>query len=124
MTSPRPLPARLPVYYGWLMLVLAAVARAATLPRRPISRERRSEPVVADPAFGLDAAGLSELNSWAVVLGAVLCLPVGWLIDKVGVRLVLAGVAAGLGLSAIWLSAAADQRTLFLALILVRGLGQ
>ncbi|HET6572366.1 MAG TPA: MFS transporter [Fimbriiglobus sp.] len=119
-----PFPARRPVYYGWVMLVLAAAAMAGTLPGRTIGLETITEPILADPRLGLTADDLSWLNFWAVVLGAVLCLPVGWLIDRVGVRLVLAGVAAGLGLSALWLTAAADQRTFFLALLLVRGLGQ
>jgi MFS family permease len=39
----------------------------------------------------------AALNFWATLLGSAFCLPVGWLIDRLGVRVVLAAVLVGLG---------------------------
>src|SRR5436309_15628899 len=117
MTSPRSLAARLPVYYGWVMVLLAACAMVGTMPGRTFYLGLISRPLTADPAFGMDDARFSTLNFWAVVLGSALCLPVGRLIDRVGVRAVLAAVAAGLGAVVLWMARAADQGTLFAALV-------
>jgi MFS family permease len=97
---------------------------SGTLPGRTIGLETITEPVLADPAYGLTPDDLSQFNFWAVILGAILCLPTGYLIDRLGVRAVSALVAAGLGLSAVWLTRTADRTTFFLALLLIRGLGQ
>jgi MFS family permease len=58
------------------------------------------------------------------LIGSALCLPVGRLIDRVGVRTALVAVAAGLGLAVVWMTQATGWLVLFLALVLVRGLGQ
>ena len=122
--KPRSLPARLPVYYGWVMVLLAAAAMVGTMPGRTNYLGVISKPIIEDPAFGVSEAAFSRLNFWAVLIGAGLCLPVGWLIDRLGVRLMLAAVAAALGGVAVWMSGAGDWLALFVALILVRGLGQ
>lgn len=121
---PLPLPARLPVYYGWVMVLLAAAAMVGTMPGRTNYLGVITKPVTEDPALGVTEASFGRLNFWAVLIGAGLCLPVGWLIDRLGVRLVLAAVAAALGGVAVWMSTAGDWLALFVALVLVRGLGQ
>lgn len=115
---------RLPVYYGWVNVVFAALAMAATLPGRTHGLGLITEDLLRDPALDITAGTFSVLNFWAVLLGSALCLPVGKCIDRFGVRGVLAGVAVGLGLAVLGMSVATDVVLLFVALTLVRGLGQ
>ena len=118
----RSWPARLPFYYGWVNVALAAVAMSATLPGRTYGLGLIKEPLRAD--LGIGDLRFNVLNFWAIVIGAV-CVPVvGRLIDTIGTRLVLALVAAALGASVVLMSRAADERELAVTLTLVRGLGQ
>jgi MFS family permease len=116
--------ARLPFYYGWVNLVVAALAMSATLPGRTHGLGLITEPLTNDPALGVGAARFSALNFWAVLLGSALCLPVGRLLDRCGCRAVLTGVALSLGATVVWMSRATDAAVLFVTLVLVRGLGQ
>jgi MFS family permease len=131
MTIPeeaRPKPsawlARLPFYPGWVQVVLAALAMTATLPGRTHGLGMISKPLTEDPSVGVDEVHFSALNFWAILLGSALCLPIGRLIDRVGTRLVLVGVALGLGLAVLGMSTASGTVLLFVTLLLIRGLGQ
>jgi hypothetical protein len=112
------------VYYGWVMVLLAAAAMVGTMPGRTNYLGVISRDIVADPALGVSEGSFSRLNFWAVLIGAGLCLPVGWHIDRLGVRIMLAAVAAALGAATLWMTTANDQLTLFVTLVLVRGFGQ
>src|SRR5580658_1636964 len=100
----RSWPARVPFYYGWVHVVLAAIAMSATLPGRTYGLALIKEPARA--SLGIGDFQFDLLNGWAIVLGAALALPVGWLIDRIGVRAVLTGVAAALGASVLLMSRA------------------
>src|SRR5262245_11847448 len=114
--------ARLPFYYGWVNVAVAAVAMSATLPGRTYGLGLIKEPLRAE--LGISDLRFNFLNFWAIVIGA-LCVPVvGRLIDKLGTRLTLALVAGALGACVIAMSRAADELELAVALTLVRGLGQ
>jgi MFS family permease len=113
---------RVPFYYGWVHVVLAAIAMSATLPGRTYGLALIKEPARA--SLGIGDFQFDLLNGWAIVLGAALALPVGWLIDRIGVRAVLTGVAAALGASVLLMSRAWDATSLLVTLTLVRGLGQ
>jgi MFS family permease len=115
-------PARLPIYYGWVHVGLAAVAMSATLPGRTYGLGLLKEPLRRD--LGIGDLDFNLLNFWAILLGAVVVLPVGRWIDRFGVRAVLTAVAAGLGASVLLMSRAWDAPSLFVTLTLVRGLGQ
>jgi MFS family permease len=123
-TAAPPQSRRLPLYYGWVNVVLAALAMTATLPGRTHGLGLITEGLVGDPALGVSRGAFSVLNFWAILLGSALCLPVGRLIDRFGVRGVLVGVAVGLGLAVLGMSAATGVVVLFVTLTLVRGLGQ
>jgi MFS family permease len=112
------------IYYGWVQVVLAAVAMTATLPGRTHGLGLITKPLTEDAELGVGEGLFSVLNGWAIVLGAALCLPAGRLIDRFGVRIVAVGVTLGLGLAVLGMSAAADVVILFITLTLVRGLGQ
>ncbi len=116
--------ARLPFYYGWVNVTIASLAMSATLPGRTHGLGLITTPLLADPMLRLDESTYSALNMWAVVLGALLCYPVGWFIDRFGVRAVLTVVSLALGAAVVAMSRATEPATLFVSLTLVRGLGQ
>jgi MFS family permease len=109
-------------YYGWVNVVVAAVAMSATLPGRTYGLGLIKEPLRAD--LGIGDLRFNVLNSLAVVIGAVFVLPVGLLIDRFGTRVVLTGVAAALGGSVLLMSRVADFAELAVTMTLVRGRGQ
>jgi len=112
----------------YLPLILAALAMVATLPGRTHGLGLVTEPLLADLA--LDRVTFGYLNLWATLIGAAFCLPCGWLIDRIGGRVVLLVVT--LGLSAAVLGVARAETGwgdlllpgLFLLILLTRGLGQ
>jgi MFS family permease len=121
-TRPSPWRIRLPFYYGWVNVVVAAVAMSATLPGRTYGLALIKEPLRAN--LGISDFRFNALNFWAIVLGAVLVLPVGRLIDRIGARTALVVVAALLGACVLLMSRAWDEASLLVTLTLVRGLGQ
>jgi MFS family permease len=113
---------RLLFHYGWVNLVLAALAMVATFPGRTIGLSMINLPLQRDLHIGDVFQG--SLNFWSVLLGAAFCWPVGRLLDRFGVRLVLTAVVAALGGAVLWMSAVQCPEELFLSLTLTRGLGQ
>jgi len=118
---------------------VAAAAMVATMPGRTHGLGLVAEPLMAD--LNLGRVPFAALNFWATLLGAAFCLPVGWAIDRVGVRAVLTLVLLALGGvviamtavsasgSGITLFVAEGEATtvplnLFLLVMLTRGLGQ
>jgi MFS family permease len=114
--------ARLPFYYGWVNMVVAAVAMSATLPGRTYGLALIKEPLRAE--LGISDFRFSSLNFWAIVLGATVVLPVGRLIDRLGTRTALVAVAGCLGACVLLMSRAWYEPSLLVTLTLVRGLGQ
>ncbi|MBN9523611.1 MFS transporter [bacterium] len=114
--------ARLPFYYGWVNVVVAAVAMSATLPDRTYGLGLVKEPLRAD--LGVGDLPFNWMNFWAIILGAAFVPPVGWLIDRLGARRTLALVAAALGGAVLLMARATDPAQLFVTLTLVRGVGQ
>src|SRR5262245_14567754 len=82
--------ARAYVYAG-----VAAAAMVATLPGRTHGLGLVTEPLLRD--LNLDRVAYAALNLWATLLGAAFCLPCGGLLDRVGVRAVLAATLLALG---------------------------
>src|SRR5262245_40519141 len=100
-------PARLPFYYGWVSVGLAAVAMSATLPGRTYGLGLIKQPLTAE--MGIGDLRFNVMNFWAIILGSAVVLPAGWLIDRLGVRAVLALVAAALGGAVVLMSRAGDE---------------
>lgn len=123
----------------------AAAAMVATLPGRTHGLGLVTEPLLAD--LGLGRVPFAALNFWATVVGAAFCLPVGWAIDRLGVRAALAAVLTALGLVVVGMTGVAPgghavglptpevffvagvetavvPLDLFLLVLLTRGLGQ
>jgi MFS family permease len=120
--SHRSWPSRLPFYYGWINVLVAAVAMTATLPGRTHGLGLVTEPLLA--ALQVDRVTFAHINLVASLLGAAFCLPVGFLIDRRGVRATLTAVTAALGVSVLAMGEATGWMSLLATLILVRGFGQ
>jgi MFS family permease len=107
---------------GWLNVAVAAVLMVATLPGRSVGLGLLTEPILRD--FPLSHVEFGQINLWATVVGAAFCLPAGWLIDRLGVRIVVAGVMLALGSSVYAMTATASVWTLAVLILLTRGFGQ
>jgi MFS transporter len=112
--------------YGWGTILVGAVAMAATYPGRTHGLGMVTEPLLKDLHLA-DSDGrvfYSSLNFWATLIGALFCLPVGWMFDRFDRRVILAGNLVLLGGAVLWMSRVSSWEPLFVGLILTRGLGQ
>ena len=110
------------VNYRWVMLLLAAAAMVGTLPGRTQGLGLVTEPLIADLQIG--RVQYAQLNLWATLIGSLFAIGIGRFIDRLGARLVLTGVVAGLGLVVCAMSGASSLWSLAIAVTLTRGLGQ
>lgn len=124
---------------------VAAAAMVATLPGRTHGLGLITEPLRAE--LTLTRVEFAALNFWATLVGAAFCVPVGWALDRFGIRRPLAAVALALGAVVLAMTnVAPGSRTielltpefffggglewsrvpldLFLLVLLTRGLGQ
>src|SRR5262245_53821020 len=112
--------------YGWGTILVGAIAMAATYPGRTHGLGMVTEPLLKDLHLA-DADGrvfYASLNLWGTLIGALFCLPVGWLFDRFDRRWILAGNLVLLGLAVIAMSQVRSWPLLFASLVLTRGLGQ
>lgn len=95
----------------------------STLPGRTHGLGLITEPLLRD--LKIDRITFANINLWATLLGAAFCLPVGWAIDRLGIRIVTVAMLLATGASA-W--ALSSQTGVFLSLLLIvtltRGFGQ
>jgi MFS family permease len=108
---------------GWTNVVVGAVLMVATLPGRTQGLGLITEPMLRD--LSLDRVAYASLNLWATLLGAAICLPIGRVFDRVGLR--GTSVALTLGLAVVvWAmsSLANGVLTLFLLVLATRAIGQ
>jgi MFS family permease len=115
-------PARVPIYYGWVTLVIAALAMVGTLPGRTQGLGLITEPLLRD--LRIDRVQWAQINLWATLLGALFCVGIGRLIDRLGSRIVLTAVAALLGAVVVLLSTAQSVWWMAVLVTLTRGFGQ
>ncbi len=81
--------------WRWVHVGVAALAMVLTLPGRTQGLGLFTEPLLK--SLSLDRESYGFLNLWATLLGALFCLPCGWLLDRFGARAVLLGVTTALG---------------------------
>lgn len=109
--------------YGWVNVVMAALLMLATLPGRTQGLGLVTEPLLKD--LQIDRIAYATINLWATLLGAAFCFPAGYLIDRLGLRLVSTAIVALLGLTVWRMSGfAGGVIGLFILLLLTRALGQ
>ena len=110
------------VYYGWVMMGLAAAAMVGTLPGRTQGLGLITEPLLADLRMG--RVDYAQLNLWATLLGSVFAVGVGRFLDRLGAPVVLTVVALALGVVVCLMAEAHSFWALATAVTLTRGLGQ
>jgi MFS family permease len=72
----------------------------------------------------IDRVLFAHINLWATLIGSLLCLGIGRLIDRLGSRVALTGVALALGAVTLAMSGVSGLLWLALIITLTRGLGQ
>ena len=122
LRDPPGAPARLPFYYGWVIVGIAALAMVGTLPGRTQGLGLITEPLLRD--LQLDRMAFAQMNLWATLLGSLFCLAIGRLLDRRGAREVLTVISLALGGTVLFMSGASSLWLMFFLLVLSRGLGQ
>ena len=117
--SPRQ---RARIYYGWVVVVVAALAMVATFPARSIGRGLITESLLID--LKMDRVAFGWLTLWATLIGSTFSLACGPLIDRLGTRLVLTVNALFLGATVLAMSRVQSITALGITLTLTLGLGQ
>lgn len=115
-------PLNLPFYYGWVNLIVAALAMVGTLPGRTQGLGLITEPLLRD--LQIDRVVFARINLWATLIGALFSLGVGRLIDRFGGRIVLTLVTVGLAIVVLLMSGARGIFVVAILITLTRGLGQ
>ena len=120
MTVPRV--ARERVYYGWVVLGVAALRHGrhvagAHAGSRAHHRAASSRPRIESRHVRADESGRDAV-------GALFCLGVGRLIDRLGSRVVLTVTAVALGLTVLAMSQASTLVGVLVLVTLTRGFGQ
>ncbi|MEA2562162.1 MAG: hypothetical protein QOH06_3666 [Acidobacteriota bacterium] len=111
---------------GWINVFVAAVIMLATLPGRTQGLGLITEPMLLD--LHLDRVSYANINLWATLIGAIVCLPIGRLFDRAGLRSATFVLTLALG-GVVWTMSrlAGDiggTVVLFLLLLATRALGQ
>jgi MFS family permease len=110
------------MYYGWIVLLMAASAMVGTLPGRSQGLGLITESLLAD--LNLGRVDYAQLNLWATLIGASGAIGVGRFIDRFGSRVVLSTVAGALGVTVVLMSRVTTFAELAIAVTLTRALGQ
>jgi len=108
---------------AWVNVVVAAVVMLATLPGRTQGLGLITEPLLQD--LRLDRIAYANINLWATLLGAAICLPIGRVFDRVGLRWTTAALSLLLAL-VVWRMSAltGGVAALFVLVLLTRAIGQ
>ena len=110
------------VYYGWIVLGVAALAMVGTLPGRTQGLGLITEPLLHD--LGVDRVRFAQMNLAATLTGSLFCFGIGGLLDRRGTRIVLTSLALLLGGVVIAFSGVESRVMLLVFITLTRGLGQ
>ncbi len=103
-------------------IVIGAMLMTATLPGRTHGLGLITKRVIDD--LGIDKVTFANLNFYATLIGAIFCLPCGWLLDRFGMARVAQGVLVLLSLSVAGMSVSHSTESFAMAMILTRGFGQ
>ena len=108
---------------GWINVVVAAIVMLATLPGRTHGLGLITEPMLAD--LRLDRVTYATINLWATLIGAAICLPIGRVFDRVGLRSTTLALTLLLA-AVVWAMSRMDGGAwnLFLLVLATRALGQ
>ncbi len=115
-------PIPFPFYYGWVNVFVAALAMVGTLPGRTQGLGFIAEPLLAE--LQINRVVFARINVCATLIGALFCLGVGRLIDRLGSRTVLTIVTLALATVVLLMSGVRSVLQLAILITLTRGLGQ
>jgi hypothetical protein len=107
---------------AWVNVGVAALAMVATLPGRTHGLGLVTEGLLRD--LHLDRVTYAGINLWATLVGALFCLPCGYLTDRLGPRRLLTAVVPLLGAVVLGMSGTATVALMAGLILLTRGLGQ
>ena len=110
------------IYYGWMVLLVAAVAMVGTLPGRTQGLGLITESLIQD--LELSRVTYAQLNFWATIIGAAGAIGIGRALDRFGSRIVLTLVSVALGVVVVLMSRVQGVVALTGWLTLTRALGQ
>lgn len=113
---------RYPAGFGWVQMLLAALAMVATLPGRTQGLGLVTEKLIAD--LGFTREQFATLNFWATLVGALFAIGIGKLIDRAGSRLVLTVLTVLLGIVVVLTAHSGNTPWFVLLFVLTRGFGQ
>src|SRR4029077_4917587 len=111
------------VWASWINIVVGAVIMLATFPGRTQGLGLITEPMLLD--LQLDHVAYANTKLWAPLLGAAICLPIGRVFDRLGLR----GTTFGLTLllaAVVWTMSRLPGGAiwLFLLVLATRAIGQ
>jgi MFS family permease len=108
---------------GWTNVAVGAVIMVATLPGRTQGLGLITEPMLRD--LGLDRVAYANINLWATLLGAAICLPIGRVFDRVSLRGTTVALTVALA-AVVWAmsSLAGGVMILFVLVLATRAIGQ
>jgi MFS family permease len=110
------------VYYGWIIVFVAAAAMVGTLPGRTQGLGLITEPLLRD--HHMTRVAYAQINLVATLIGALFCFGIGTLLDRHGSRVVLTILALALGATVVGMSVTRGVLALATLITLTRGLGQ
>jgi MFS family permease len=120
--SPTWLSARIPFYYGWVMLPIAILAQAATSPGQTFGVS------IFNPALrgtlGMSHAQLTGAYMFGTLFASIPQPFIGAQMDRFGIRRIMTIATIGLGLACFFMSQVNALWMLFLAFFLLRLFGQ
>src|SRR3954471_17190668 len=90
------------VYYGWVVVFVAALAMVGTFPGRSLGRGLITEPLLAE--LQLSRVAFGWITLWATLIGSAFSVACGPLVDRAGTRIVLTLNALLLGLAVLAMS--------------------
>ncbi len=113
-------------YTDFIVVLIGAIAMAATYPGRTHGLGMVTEPLLKDFQLATDDGRVlfATINFWATIVGSAFCIPIGWLFDRFDRRWVLAVNLILLGAVVIGMSQVRSLWALAIAVTLTRGLGQ
>ena len=117
-----PLAARLPFFYGWVVLGVTSVALFISGPGQTYSVSIFVDPIIED--MGWSRTMVSGLYTAGSFTAAMVLILVGRLLDRFGARIVLVSVAVLFGFATMLMSQVDHPAELYLGFAAIRALGQ
>ncbi|MCX8278092.1 MAG: MFS transporter [Dehalococcoidia bacterium] len=121
-TNTLPRVARTPFYYGWVVLVVAALASFASGPGQTFTFSVFQDSFIED--LSLSSTSVSTLYLFGSLTAAGLIILIGRSLDRFGPRIMMVFAVICLGLGALWISQVDTPWQLFVGFAIMRTMGQ